>query len=321
MSNKETEKIDRTSPIKTIFMGTPEFAVPGLRALLADPDFSIIGVFTQPDRAAGRGQALKQSPIKRLALEYNLKIFQPEKIKESLATIKELAPDLIVVIAYGQIIPLEILTQPQFGGVNVHASLLPRYRGAACLAAALKNGDRQTGVTIMKMEVGLDTGPIIRQSVIELRGDETLAELHDRLASLGAALLPETLKEYLSGKLIPQIQKEEEEASYVPTLKKEDGKIDWRKPAVEIERLVRAYNPWPGTYSTASGETIKIIAVDHEIIAKNGRQPGTVFIHRKKLAVQCGQDSLLILKLQASGKKILASEDFQRGRQLEAFDL
>jgi len=300
-------------------MGTPEFAVPGLRALLADPDFSVIAVFTQPDRAAGRGQAISQSPIKRLAEEYGLKIFQPAKIKESLAVVEELAPDLIVVIAYGQIIPLKMLELAPYGGVNVHASLLPRYRGAACLAAAIKNGDGRTGITIMKMEAGLDTGPIIRQSVMELRGDETLPELHDQLALRGAEILPATLKEYLAGELEAQPQKEEE-ASYVPTLKKEDGRINWQRPAEDIERLVRAYNPWPGTYATANGEIIKIIAVDHAIIPENGRRPGEVFVHQKKLAVQCGQDSLLILKLQASGKKILASEDFQRGRQLEAFD-
>lgn len=309
--NKNNKKI------RIIFMGTPEFSLPGLRALIAEKDFEIVGVFTQADKPVGREQAITPPPVKILALENNLPIFQPEKIKESLETIKKLSPDLIVVIAYGKIIPQSILDVPTYGCLNVHASLLPKYRGAACLNAPILNGDSETGVTIMKMEAGLDTGPILRQATIKLKGKEKLADIHDALATLGAEILIPTLKDFIAGKIKPQIQ-DDSQASYVKTLKKEDGKIDWQKSAIEIERMVRAFNPWPGTYGLDQGKIVKIISVDSNILLSNNHEIGEIFLDNGRLAIQCGQDALVILKLQTAGKKIMTSEEFWRGNKIKS---
>ena len=304
--------------IRTIFMGTPEFSLPGLASLSAAPNFEIVGIFTQPDKPFGRKQVLTPPPVKEFALKHDLKIFQPQKIKLEVETIKNLQPDLIVVIAYGKIIPPEILSIPKYTCINVHASLLPRYRGAACLNAPILNGDSETGVTIMQMEAGLDTGPILRQGIIKLTGTETLEIVHDKLSALGAELLVPTLNDFIAGKITPQIQ-DDSQASYIKTLKKEDGKIDWTKPAPEIERMVRAYNPWPGTYTTNNNKIIKLISVEHEILKSNDHKIGESFLANGRLAIQCGQDSLVILRLQLEGKKIMTSEEFLRGHKIGPF--
>jgi len=295
-------------------MGTPDFALPGLRALIAAPDFSIVGVFTQTDKPVGRKQVLTPPPVKVLAGKNGLAVFQPEKIKTETEAIRKLAPDLIVVIAYGQIIPSAILEIPKFGGINVHASLLPKYRGAACLSAPILNGDKATGVTIMKMDIGLDTGPILRQSKIQLSGRETLAELHDRLAALGAETLLPTLRDWVAGRIKQQAQ-DDAAATYVKTLKKSDGKIDWTRSAAAIERMVRAYNPWPGTYALNGGKILKILAVAPEILKTDGHQPGEIFLSEQGLAVQCGQEALLILRLQIEGGKTMDAAAFRRGNE------
>lgn len=296
-------------------MGTPEFSLPGLKTLMDEKNFKIVGVFTQTDKPVGREQKLTPPPVKRLALENGLAVFQPEKIKDELEHIKNLQPDLIVVIAYGKIIPQSILDIPTYGCINVHASLLPKYRGAACLNAPLLNGDPETGVTIMKMEAGLDTGPILRQATMKLEGKETLEDVHDKLSILGAEILIPTLNDFMAGKIEPQIQ-DETKASYIKTLKKEDGKIDWKKSAEEIERMVRAYNPWPGAYGLDNGKIVKIISVDSNILKSNNHKIGEIFLDNGRLAIQCGQDALVILKLQTAGKKIMASEEFWRGNKL-----
>lgn len=308
-------KAESTKKIRTIFMGTPEFSLPGLESLITDRSFEIVGVFTQPDKPVGRHQTLTPPPVKELALKHKLNIFQPLKIKPETETIKNLQPDLIVVIAYGKIISQEILDIPTYGCINVHASLLPKYRGAACLNAPILYGDKETGVTIMKMEAGLDTGPILAQAKIKLSGQETLEIVHNKLSVLGAEILIPTLKDYLSGKITAQIQ-DETIASYIKTLKKEDGKIDWHKPAQEIERMVRAYNPWPGTYAINENKTLKIIAVDNKILFSNDHKIGETFLSDNKLVMQCGQDALYILKLQLEGKKIMTSLEFLRGHKL-----
>ena len=305
--------------IKIIFMGTPEFALPGLNSLLSNADFEIIGVFTQPDKPVGRKQILTPPPVKILALNNDLKVFQPEKIKTEIENIKNLKPDLIVVIAYGKIIPQEILDIPTYGCINVHASLLPKYRGAACLNATILNGDKETGITIMKMEAGLDTGPILKQGLITLNGKETLVNVHDSLSNLGAKLLPETLRDWMAGKIEPQIQNDAQ-ASYVKTLVKEDGKIDWSKPAIEIERKIRAYNPWPGTFcQDKNDKTIKILEakiLTSEIKdASLKKTVGQVSLKDEELTVTCGQGSIIILKLQIAGGKALKSKDFLSGHQ------
>lgn len=298
--------------IRVIFMGTPEFAVPGLSRLIAAPEFEVVGVFTQPDKPVGRKQALTPPPIKELALKHGLAVFQPAKIRPEIETIKNLKPDLIAVIAYGKIIPQEILDIPTFGCVNVHASLLPKYRGAACLNAPILNGDKETGVTVMKMEAGLDTGPILRQTKMKLSGTETLEDVHDSLSKLGAELLIPTLLDFIGGKIKPQAQ-DESQASYIKVLSKEDGRIDFQKSAAEIERMIRAYNPWPGTYTEMDGEILKIIAVEHEAAELNKAKPGQLFLDEERLLIQCGQNALVILKLQLSGKRIMTSSEFING--------
>ena len=293
-------------------MGTPEFAVAGLQALIAAADLEISGVFTPPDKPIGRNQILTPTPIKELASKNNLRVFQPLKIKTETETIKNLKPDLIIIIAYGQIIPQEILNIPRYGCLNVHASLLPRYRGAAVLNAPILNGDKETGVTIMKIDAGLDTGPILRQAKIQLNGQEILEDVHDRLAKLGAEILVPTILDFIAGKIKPRAQ-DDSQATYVKTLKKEDGRIDWQKPAAEIERMIRAYNPWPGTYSRWQEKTLKIIAAATEILTINRYRPGELFRFEQNLAIQCGQNALLILKLQLEGKKILTAKEFLAG--------
>jgi methionyl-tRNA formyltransferase len=311
MSKQNTAK-----KLRLIFMGTPVFSVPILKALIEENDWEIVGVFTQADKAVGRGQVVSFPPIKQLAIENKLPIWQPLKIKESLETIKSLTPDLIIVAAYGKIIPTSILEIPTYSCLNVHASLLPKYRGAACLNAPILNGDSETGITIMKMEAGLDTGSILKQAKITLQGDETLEIVHDKLSSLGAKLLPQTIKDWVRGE-IKETKQDETQASYVKTLTKEDGRIDWQKSALEIEHLIRAYNPWPGTYSFKDGALIKILTVDKTPLAINNYKVGEIFLNNNQLAVQCGQDSLVILKLQTAGKKAMASEEFLRGHKLE----
>jgi methionyl-tRNA formyltransferase len=305
--------------IKVIFMGTPEFSLPGLKALLNDGFFEMAGTFTQPDKPVGRKQILTPPPVKVVALENNIKVFQPEKIKSEIENIRALAPDLIVVIAYGKIIPQEILDIPTYGCVNVHASLLPKYRGAACLNAPILNGDKKTGVTIMKMEAGLDTGPILKQAVMPLTDKETLADVHDYLSNLGAELLPETLKEWIAGKIKPQIQNETQ-ATYIKTLAKEDGKINWNKSDLEIARQIRAYNPWPGTFCYDKNDKITKILEAITAGQEEGselQKPliGQVSLRNGQLTVTCGQGSMIILKLQTEGGKALLAKDFLSGHK------
>ena len=298
--------------LRVVFMGTPEFSVPGLARLIAAPEFEVVGVFTQPDKPVGRKQVMTPPPVKELAAKHGIPVFQPEKIKPETEAIRNLRPDLIVVIAYGKIIPQAILDIPAFGCVNVHASLLPKYRGAACLNAPILSGDKETGVTVMLMEAGLDTGPILRQAKLPLSGTETLAEVHDKLSSLGAEMLLPTLLDHVDGKIEPQRQ-DDSQASYIPTLKKEDGRIDFHKDAIEIERMVRAYNPWPGTFMDFNGEIVKITAVEHGVISGNQAEPGQLYISGGRLLLQCGQNSLVVLRLQLAGKKEMDSKGFING--------
>jgi len=308
-----TKKIKQR--IRIIFMGTPEFSLPSLAALAAAKDFEIIGIFTQPDKPIGRKQAITPPPVKQLAVKNGWPVFQPEKIKTEIENIKNLQPNLIVVTAYGKIIPQTILDLPTYGCINVHASLLPKYRGAACLNAPILNGDPETGVTIMKMESGLDTGPILRQAKIQLKGKETLEEVHDRLASLGAELLVPTLRDFIEQKIVPQPQ-DEARASYVKTLNKEDGRIDWSKPAEEVARLIRAFNPWPGAYSLLkNGKIVKIISAESLDSNFPANYRGTLQFANNQLVIPCGRGALIILKLQLGGGRVLQTKEFLRGHQ------
>ena len=307
--------------IKTIFMGTPEFGARALEALLDSDFFDIIVVVTQPDKKVGRGLELSTPAIKKVAQKHGLTIYQPEIIRNEVTLIKDLNPDLIVVAAYGQIIPVSILDIPPHGCVNVHGSLLPKYRGAACLQAPILNGEKYSGVTIMKMNEGLDTGPILARKKIRLAQDETASSLHDKLAELGAPLLIKTLKKYIKGGIKPKKQKSRY-ATYVKMLKKEDGHINWHKSAVEIERVTRALNPWPGAYGYLTDEDLKINSVLFKIWAVrpkplkiNKYKVGQLFLYNSAVAVQCGQNALVIIKLQLEGRKVMEVDSFLRGNQ------
>ncbi|MDD2681182.1 MAG: methionyl-tRNA formyltransferase [Patescibacteria group bacterium] len=300
--------------LKTIFMGTPDFAVPGLQSLLASSDFEVMAVYTQPDKSAGRKHILTPPPVKKIALEKNILVFQPEKIKTAMENISSLQPDLIVVIAYGKIIPQAILDLPKYGCVNVHASLLPKYRGASCLQAAIKNGDKKTGVTIMKMDAGLDTGPILTQLEITLSGKENLEEIHDKLSKLGADNLVSTLIDYCNNKIIAQTQ-DESKASYVGLITKEDGFLNPQNSAEEIERQIRAYNPWPGTYLILDNQE-KMKIIEAEVFeAANSQLVGSFYIENNQLYLTCGQNSLHILKLQRENRNALSASDFLKGNK------
>ncbi len=300
--------------IKIVFAGTPLFAVPSLKALLAEPDFTVSTVITQPDKKTGRQQLLTPPPVKETARKHNLPVFQPIRLTEIEEKIKKIAPDLIVVAAYAQIFPTNILNIPRFGCLNIHASLLPKYRGAACIQAAIRNGEKKTGVTIMKMDSGLDTGPILSQDNLTITKTDTTDTLNIKLAQLGAQLLVPTIKKYLAGSLKPKPQNNNL-ASYAPSLKKEDGHINWLKSAVEIERFVRAMTSWPGAFSYLENKRIKILNLQHIPIEINEYLPGQLFVYNNNLAVQTKKNALLIEKLQLAGKKSIIGSDFLRGYQ------
>lgn len=247
---------------RLVFMGTPEFAVPSLEALVA-AGYDIVGVLTKPDQPAGRGQRLEESPVKRVARAHGLPVYQPHTLRsaEAQALLAALAPDVIVVAAYGLILPQAVLDLPRFGCVNVHGSLLPRHRGAAPVAAAILAGDAQTGVTIMLMDAGVDTGPILSTAAIPIAADETTGGLTTKLADLGARLLVATLPRWLAGEIAPQSQPETG-ATFALRITKEEGEIRWTEPAWLIERRVRAYHPWPGAYTTWHGQMLKVLRAE-----------------------------------------------------------
>ena len=301
----------RQKTYKIVFMGTPDFAVPGLKAIAGDNRFKIIGVITQKDKPVGRSQELKPTPVKKAALNLGLKVLQPNRVKNIIDKLKKLTPDFIIVIAYGQILNEEVLNIPKIACVNVHASLLPKYRGASCLQAPILNGDKETGVTVMLMAKGLDTGDILKQTKIELNGTEILETLHGKLSELGAAVLGDTLIDYAENKIIPQKQ-DEFLASYVKITDKKDGLISWNDKAVVIERKVRAFNPWPGAFTYLEEKMIKIIKA--EVLNDEKKfEIGQIFEENKHICIKCGQNSLRILELQLEGKKATDSQSFLAG--------
>lgn len=295
-------------------MGTPDFAVPGLKSLNQDSRFEIISVVTQEDKAVGRKQEMTAPPIKKIALELGLPVLQPERLKNIAEELKKLTPDFIVVAAYGQILPESILTIPKIACVNVHASLLPKYRGSACLQAPILNGDDKTGITIMLMAKGLDTGDILRQEIINLKGDETVEDIHDTLSDLSAKILGDTLIDLAENKITPQKQ-DDSLSSYVKEIDKKDGQINWDKNAYEIERQIRAYNPWPSAFSYLDGRLLKILKAKVIENSDNNLEIGQVSAENNELMVGCGQNVLLILELQLEGKKVMNSKDFLAGHK------
>ena len=295
-------------------MGSPEFSVPSLQALSAH--YNVVGVVTQPDRPAGRGQTLTPPPVKVLAQQLGLPTIQPQKLRlpEAMQQLREWKPDLIVVTAFGQILRQEVLDLPTYGCVNVHASLLPRWRGAAPIHAAILHGDQQTGVTIMCMDAGVDTGPLISQRPTAIAPGETALSLSVRLAVLGADLLVESLPGYLGGELAPQPQ-DGSLATYAPMLKKEDGELDFKLSAVELERKVRAFQPWPGAFTSWQGGPLKVhkarCVFDPQVEA--GLSPGDHSLYQGLPAICTAQGLLVLEELQPAGKKSLAGKTFLQG--------
>lgn len=295
---------------RIVFMGTPDFAVPSLQAL--HQHHTVVGVVTQPDKAAGRGQKLVFSPVKQFALEAGLPLIQPHKLREPEAQAQLAAwqPDLIVVAAFGQILKPTVLNLPPRGCINVHASLLPRWRGAAPIAASILAGEAETGCTLMQMDVGLDTGPMLSRRAEPIKTDDTTATLTARLARLGADLLIETLPLVLSGALTPQPQ-DDALATYAPQLKKEDGHLNFAQTAAELERRVRAFTPWPGTFALWNGQPLKILKVS--IAADVRGERGTVVQTPRGVAVACAEGGLWLEVIQPAGKKTMPAVDFARG--------
>ncbi len=290
-------------------MGTPDFAVPTLAALIAHHD--VMAVLTQPDRPAGRSKQLRQSPIKRIAVAAGLPLFQPKRIRQSEAidTLMQWEADFFVVAAFGQILPQAVLDLPKCAALNVHASLLPRWRGAAPIQAAIRAGDAESGITIMMIDAGLDTGPMLAKRSIPIEKTETGQSLHDKLAHLGAELLIETLPKVLSGEIKPQAQ-DESRASYAPRIKKEEGRIDWSQSAAAIERWVRAFKPWPGTFTCWHDQRLNI----HAGWEGSGlASPGQVIERGGQIAIGTGAGLYYPTELQLAGRKRMSIDDFANG--------
>ncbi len=304
-------------PLRVVFAGTPEFSVPPLQALL-DAGHELAAVYTQPDRPAGRGRKLTPSPVKRLALERGLAVFQPTNFRaeSDLATLEALQADLMVVVAYGLLLPARILAAPRLGCVNIHASLLPRWRGAAPIQRALLAGDTETGVTIMEMDEGLDTGPMLYRLRCPIGPGETGGELHDRLSELGARALMEALPGIADRSLTP-VQQDAAGACYARKLDKAEAEIDWARPALEIERQVRAFNPWPVAQTGYAGKVLRIWEA-RALPGAPDDSPGQVLNGgRAGIEVATGDGRLLIRRLQLPGKKALAAGDFLNAHDLE----
>ena len=304
-------------PLKTVFMGTPDFAVPSLK-ILADVT-SVAAVVTQPDKPKGRGQKLLPSPVKLFAAEKNITVLQPPKVREAafIDELKLIAPDLIVVVAFGQILPKAILDIPRFGCINVHASLLPKLRGAAPMQWCLINGDKKTGVTTMFMDEGLDTGDMLLKGEVSVGDDMTLPELHDALSETGARVLAETIERLRAGTLSREKQNDAE-FTYAPMIKKDTGLIDWQKSAQEIHNLVRGLNSFASAYTFLRGQRYKIHRT--RVVTQNeqtGHRPGNIIRADKGgLFVSCGRGMLEISELQTDGKRKMSAAQFLNGREL-----
>lgn len=302
--------------MRIVFMGTPEFAVPSLKALL-DAGYGVVGVFTQPDRPVGRGHKLAACPVKKLAVERGVPVYQFERLRneEGLACLRALAPDIVVTAAFGQILSQALLDVPQMGTVNVHASLLPAYRGAAPINWCILNGETRTGVTTMLTDAGVDTGAMLLRRETDIGETETAAELSVRLSQLGAELLIETLKGYIAGEIAPTPQ-DERLASRQPMLKKEMGLIDWTRSAKEIACQARGLDPWPSAYTDCLGGTLKIYRARPAV---GEGEPGTVLRSSAKegLFVACGEGALEVLEMQAPGGKRMSARAYLAGKKIE----
>jgi methionyl-tRNA formyltransferase len=304
--------------LRILFCGTPEFAVPSLRALTEAAGISVEAVITQPDRPRGRGQEVASPAVKEFALAAGLHVFQPEKIRSESAQnfIEKIAPDAIAIVAYGQIIPARLLEIPRLGWINVHASLLPKYRGAAPIQWAIINGEKVTGVTTMKIDAGLDTGPTLERVEIEIGPDETAPELSERLAEAGGPLLVSTLRKLERGEIEPRTQ-DSSQATLARPLKKEDGLIDWKLSDRQIYNLMRGVEPWPGAHTTFRGKTCQVWGRAGAIVT-NGPAAGTIAVTPVGVTVACGERSALLLEaVRLEGRKRVSAQDFVNGARLK----
>lgn len=299
-----------------VFMGTPEFAVPCLKRLISD-GHNVSGVFTQPDRPKGRGHRVQFSPVKIVAQENDIEVYQPLKMRdgEALSILKELNPELIIVVAYGQILPKEILEFPKYGCINIHASVLPRYRGAAPIQWCVLNGEKISGVTSMQMNEGLDTGDILLSRSTDISENDTAGDLHDKLSEIGAEVMSETIELLIEDKLQP-IRQDDSLSNYSPMLSKDLCPVDWTKSAAEVHNQIRGLSPWPVATAEYNGKIYKL----HKsaLSGKTTKPAGTIIEADKKLCVACGDGNAVeILVIQAQGKKAVNSADFLRGNHIE----
>ncbi len=300
-------------------MGTPDFALPTFKSLIG-LGIPVIAAFTQPDRPKGRGKSVTPPPVKCLAQELKIPVFQPGRLREpaTVEEIKSLAPDLIVVVAYGQILPQSVLDIPRFGCINVHASLLPLYRGAAPINKAIMEGEEETGITTMYMDAGLDTGDMLVKRTVPISFEETAGELHERLAVMGGEVIAETIECLCRDELEPVAQ-DDSLSSYAPMLKKEDGLIDWTRSAVNLHNQVRGLDPWPGAFCRLNGQLLKIFRTFPEQ-GETGKPGRVVAAGGEGLRIFCGEGILLIRELQLAGKKRLPAADFLKGQPLSVGD-
>ncbi|MBE3564434.1 MAG: methionyl-tRNA formyltransferase [Thermogemmatispora sp.] len=316
--------------LRVIYMGTPQFAVPPLEALIrgARPGavlaegYEIVAVITRTDKPVGRGHHLAFSPVKQVALAHGLHVWQPGSLKrpETIEALAAYHADLYIVTAFGQILPQAVLDQPRYGTLNIHASLLPKYRGVSPISEAILQGESETGVTIMLLDAGIDTGPILHQRRLPIDPDDTTETLSAKLAELGATALLETLPRWIAGEITPQPQ-DESQASYTRMLRKEDGQINWQRPAIWLARMVRAYTPWPGSYTFWRGKLLKILKAtalsEEQSPLPRNLPPGTVHRHtlagEELLAIACGEGWLLVSHLQLEGRKAISAAEFLRG--------
>jgi len=307
------------SRTRVVFCGTPRFAVPSLKHLLEQQDFEIAGIFTQPDRPRGRGQEVSYSPVKEIALAEKIEVYQPAKVRapEVEQQLHELAPEVIVIIAYGQIIPARLLGIPKHGWINLHASLLPKYRGAAPINWAIVNGETQTGLTTMRIDAGMDTGEMLLQEEMTIGADETAPELAGRLAEAGAPLMVKTLRGLLAGTLTGRPQNHAA-ATLAPPLKREDGRIEWTRPAREIYDRMRGFAPWPGGYTEFRGQTCHLWG--KPVSNENAETAsGTILVGRGAVRVVCGAGSVLELRhVKLEGRKEVTAAEFANGARLQA---
>jgi methionyl-tRNA formyltransferase len=317
------------SCLRLVFCGTPQFAVPSLKHLLAQPDFEIIAVITQPDRPRGRGNLVSISPVKETALAANLPVHQPEKIRapEVQQLLNNCSPDFIVIIAYGQIIPARFLPIPKHGWINLHASLLPKYRGAAPVNWAIVNGETRTGLTTMRIDAGMDTGDILLEHALEIGPKETAPELAVRLSEAGAPLMAETLRGLAAGKITPRPQ-DHSQATLAPILNREDGLINWNRTATEVFNRMRGFAPWPGAYTAFRGQTCHLWGepVSNEEKSASEKiedlRPGTLLPEKDSLQVVCGHATVLrLMAVKLEGRKQVSASEFANGARLKTGEL